>query len=168
MSDFKQVIEEYYPILYKVGRLYSDNQSSFDDLYQEMLIQIYQSLNNFEGKSKLSTWIYRVALNTALTYRRNEKKKKREVPDETIGSFEMEDEAGEETRRREKQIELLYRSIRKLNPGDRGLIMLQLEGKQYDEIASIIGISKTNVGVKLMRVKKRLEKILREDGYEHV
>lgn len=168
MSDFKEIIAAYYPILYKVGRLYSNDKSGFDDLYQEMLIQIYQSLNNFKGKSKLSTYIYRVALNTALTYRRNEKKKSQEIADEKISCFEMEDTFGEDAWRREKQIEMLYRCIRKLNPGDRGLIMLQLEGKQYDEIASIIGISKINVGVKLMRVKKRLEKILREEGYEHV
>lgn len=169
MSEFKEVVDQYYPILYKIGRLYSNNADEFDDLYQEMLIQLYRSMEKFRGEAKLSTWIYRVALNTALTCHRAKSTKKREVLDERYDRVvNHPDKEDHEAVIREKQIEMLYDSIKLLRRDERSLIILHLEGKQYDEIADIIGISKSNVGVKLMRIKKRLEKILKEKGYERI
>jgi RNA polymerase sigma factor (sigma-70 family) len=72
MENFKEIIKEYHPILYKIGRVYT-NDDDFDDLYQEMLIAIWKALKNFRGDSKISTWLYKVALNTALTYQRKNK-----------------------------------------------------------------------------------------------
>ncbi|MDZ7777680.1 MAG: sigma-70 family RNA polymerase sigma factor [Bacteroidales bacterium] len=168
MVDFKNIIKEHHPILYKIGRIYSHDSAGFDDLYQEMLIQVYQSLHSFSGNARLSTWIYRVALNTALTHQRNEKKHAKVVTDERIEEQECEEEPQKIAEQREQKIEMLYKSIRKLQPEDRGLIMLQLEGKKYDEIAAVIGISASHVGVKLLRARKKLENFLREDGYEHI
>jgi RNA polymerase sigma-70 factor (ECF subfamily) len=109
-----------------------------------------------------------VALNTALTHQRNEKKHAKVVTDERIEERECEEEPQKIAEQGEQKIEMLYKSIRKLQPEERGLIMLQLEGKKYDEIAAVIGISTSHVGVKLLRARKKLENFLREDGYEHI
>jgi RNA polymerase sigma-70 factor (ECF subfamily) len=166
MEDFRTIVEEHYPILYKIGRSYTRTTADFDDLYQEMLISLYDSLKNFRQEAKLSTWIYRVALNTALTFQRDERKKSQEVKvEEQVLSGELDDQEGAyETR--EKQIEMLYESINELKKDDRAIILLHLEGKSYDEIAEIMGIGKSNTGVKLMRIKKQLQDILIRKGYE--
>lgn len=166
MKDFKSIADEYYPILYKIGRSFTSNSADFEDLYQEMLIQIYDSLKNFRSESKLSTWIYRVALNTALTFNRSNKKKQTETYPDNWGNFEKEDKPETGAQDREASIELLYAAINELKKEEKAMILLHLEGKQYDEIADIMGISKTNTGVKLMRIKNRLQTILRRKGYE--
>lgn len=166
MEDFKSIIDAYYPILYKIGRSFTKDPADFDDLYQEMLIQVHDSLKSFRQDAKISTWIYRVALNTALTYSRSNKKKKNEFRTDNVKYFEQSDEADSGAYEREKKIELLYESINELKKEERAMILLHLEGKQYDEIADIMGISKSNTGVKLMRIKKRLQTILTEKGYE--
>ncbi len=166
MKDFRAIIEEHYPILYKIGRSYARNNADFDDLYQEMLIHIYDSLKNFRSEARISTWIYRVALNTALTYQRNGNKRSREVEVDEMKMFETENPEPGEKETREKNIELLYKSIHQLPKEERAIILLHLEGKNYDEIAEIIGISKTNTGVKIMRIKKRLQELLVKNGYE--
>lgn len=168
MEDFKAVIDEYYPLLYKVGRSFTDNKADFDDLYQEMLIQVYQSMKQFKGKSKLSTWIYRVALNSAISYNRKHKRKQREINSASYSFYDNAPEEKQDANEREKKIELLYESINELKKDERALILLHLEGKQYDEIAEIMGISRTNTGVKLMRVKKHLQRILTKKGYERI
>lgn len=166
MKKFNQIIETHYPILYKIGRSYTRTNADFDDLYQEMLISVYDSLKSFREESKLSTWIYRVALNTALTYQRSNKKKSNEMPAEDLKQFGQEDSQGRDADGKEKKIELLYLSINELKKDERALILLHLEGKSYDEIADIMGISKSNTGVKLLRIKKQLQTILIRKGYE--
>lgn len=166
MEDFRIIIEKHYPILYKIGRSYTGNSADFDDLYQEMLIQLYTSLKNFRKESKLSTWIYRVALNTALSYQRNDRKKIKAVKVEEQMLIMETDEGDREVNSKETQIEMLYASIKELKKDDRAIILLHLEGKSYDEISDIIGISKSNTGVKLMRIKKQLQEILIRKGYE--
>jgi len=95
MESFKPVIDEYYPILYKIGRSYTRTPADFEDLYQEMLIQVYKSLKKFRGQSKTSTFIYKVALNTAMTFNRNNKKKEQEVcTDDMAGQDHQEDPGG--------------------------------------------------------------------------
>jgi len=166
MEDFRIIIEKHYPILYKISRSYTGNSADFDDLYQEMLIQLYTSLKNFRKESKLSTWIYRVALNTALSYQRNDRKKIKAVKVEEQMLIMETDEGDREVNSKETQIEMLYASIKELKKDDRAIILLHLEGKSYDEISDIIGISKSNTGVKLMRIKKQLQEILIRKGYE--
>lgn len=163
MTDFKTLIKEYHPLLYKVCRSYTDNSVDFEDLYQEILIQVWKSLNRFKGDSKLSTWIYRVALNTALTYQRKQKKKA--IPIQEIQYAIIQEDTILEKREKEQQIELLYTCIRALKKEERSIILLHLEGKQYDEIAEIIGITTSNVGVKLLRIKKKLFTHLNASGY---
>ncbi len=168
MESFKPIVDEYYPIFYKIARSFTRKPADFEDLYQEMLIQVYQSLKNFRAQSKMSTWIYKVALNTAMTYSRSSKKRKQEVETGDMGGLDRAEEVDGAARKEEKEreIEILYESINELKKDDRAMILLHLEGKQYDEIAEIMGISKSNTGVKLMRIKKRLQSILIRKGYE--
>ncbi|MCF8330915.1 MAG: RNA polymerase sigma factor [Bacteroidales bacterium] len=168
MEDFKSVIDKYYPLLYKIGRSFTNNKADFDDLYQEMLIQVYHSMKQFKGKSKMSTWIYRVALNSAISYSRKHKRKEREISRDNFNLHENSSDEKNDVNEREKKIELLYESINELKKDERALILLHLEGKQYDEIAEIMGISRTNTGVKIMRIRKKLQRILTKKGYERI
>lgn len=168
MEDFKSIVDQYHPMLYKIGRSYAADGDDFDDLYQEMLIQIWQSLKKFRKESRLSTWVYRVAINTALTYKRNQKRKALTL---SLGHQQAENVAATQdgtARQREERIELLYEALKSLKKEDRALVLLQLEGKSYEEIADVIGISRTNVGVKLMRLRKKLSVILNQKGYARI
>lgn len=165
MQEFNTIINQYHPVLFKISRSYSDNEDDFQDLYQEMLIQLWNSLKSFKGESKLSTWIYRVALNTALTWCRSNKNKIKTL--ELEGVYHLAADPHEHDHQEEK-IKLLYKCIRELEKGDRSIILLHLEGKQYDEISEIVGISKSNVGVKLLRIKKKLFELLNTGGYGRI
>lgn len=166
MEDFKSIVDEYYPIIYKIGRSFTNHSADFDDLYQEMLIQIYHSLKSFRSESKVSTWIYRVALNTALTFNRTDKKRQNETHTDDWERIDRVEETESAVNERESRIEMLYGAINELKKEDRAIILLHLEGKQYDEISEIMGISQSNTGVKIMRIKNRLQTILRRMGYE--
>lgn len=165
MEDFKSIIDAHHPILYKIGRAYA-SPDDFDDLYQEMLINLWNGLKSFKGQSKISTWIYRVVLNTALTYKRNNKKRNFshveidnvQIASEGYSTFEKEN--------LEKDIQLLYEAIRMLKKEDRSIILLYLEEKSYEEIGEIVGIKPGNVGVKINRIKKRLQEHLTTLNYE--
>lgn len=158
--QFEQIIKEYHPILFRIGRVYSSDYD-FDDLYQEMLINIWKGYKNFKGDSKLSTWIYRVALNTALTFNRDNLKHNKnekwehhvEIPD-THGNKEL-----EET---ERKIKRLYEAIGKLKADQKAIILLYLDKKSYLEISEITGLSESNVGVIINRIKKKLFNLLSE------
>lgn len=169
-SDFQHIIDQHYGILYKIGRAYTQDQADFEDLYQEMLIQLWQSFPRFKGNSKLSTFIYRVALNTALTHQRKTKRRPDalnledqmyRLPDTSQDDMEVE-------QRRSAKVELLYESINELKKEDRAIILLHLEGNSYEEMADILGITINNIGVRLLRVKKRLQKRLIAKGYARV
>jgi RNA polymerase sigma-70 factor (ECF subfamily) len=168
MEDFKSIIDAYHPILYKIGRSFTRHRADFDDLYQEMLIQIYQSLKSFRGESRMSTWLYRVALNTAMTYNRNNHKKNNEVAAADMAVLDSQQEPLSAAREKDQRVEMLYQAINELKKDERAMILLHLEGKQYGDISDIMGISKTNTGVKLMRIRKRLQTILTRKGYERI
>ena len=161
------MIRQYHPILYKISRSYTNDDMDFEDLYQEMLIQLWQSLKHFKGNSKELTWVYRVVLNTALTYQRTKKRRESNIPTQAIPAV-IADGSWKEEEEQEKKVALLYHCIRLLKKEDRSVILLHLEGHQYEEIAEIIGISISNVGVKLNRIRKRLFTLLKENGYGRV
>lgn len=169
-SEFQHIIDQHYGILYKIGRSYTKDQADFEDLYQEMLIQLWQSFPRFKGASKLSTFIYRVVLNTALTHQRKNKRQLQEVGLEER-AFRLADTSQQESaleQEREQQINLLYDCINELKKDDRAIILLHLEGNSYEEMAEILGITVNNIGVRLLRVKKRLQKLLTAKGYARV
>ncbi len=156
MSDFERIIRDYHNIIFKICKAYSSSEY-FDDLYQEMLIAIWKSLKNFNHNSKISTWVYKVVLNTALSYRKKENKK-------TINKVELQEADGninEETSNNDK-IELLYAALKKLRPEERLIILLHIEEKSNSEIAEIIGITNGNVRVRLSRIKKKLSEIIKQ------
>ncbi len=169
-QEFKHIIDEYNGILYKIARSYTLGEADFKDLYQEMLIQLWQSYGRFRGESKISTWIYRVVLNTALTFQKKQKRNQSTNPIDNF-SFKIPDEGGvgvEHVFQKEEKIELLYKCINQLGKDDRAIILLHLDEKKYDEIAEIIGLTTSHVGVKLMRIKKQLFKLLNEQGYGRI
>jgi len=168
-SAFKQLLDQHNRILYKIGRSYTTNQADFDDLYQEMLIQLWKAYPRFRGDSKVSTWLYRVALNTALTFTRKTNRNMWFQPiDAAAPVVDESDQLKAEATEQQQQINLMYRCINQLAKDDRAIILLHLEGKSYEEMAEIIGIGKSNLGVKLMRLKKRLAKMMGEMQYDNV
>ena len=156
--SFESMIEEYHPMIYKICRVYSSS-SDFEDLYQEVLINLWKSLKSYQGRSKLSTWLYRVVLNTALTYNRNTKKDKDNIPLDNIQEIE---DPGNAAASKQLEIDRLYKAISQLDKNDRSLILLYLEENSYEEIAEITGLSMSNVGVKINRLKKKLFTILNQ------
>jgi len=159
MADFKEILDKHHPILYKIGHAYASGED-FDDLYQEMLINVWRGLPNFKENSKISTWLYKVALNTALTYVRNKNRKPKESVD-----FEKYENTWESAPSympdAEDDIKQLYSAIRQLKKEERSLILLYLDEKTYDEMAEIIGFTTSNVGVRINRIKKKLHKLLK-------
>lgn len=147
-------------MIHKVCRVYS-TPFDYEDLYQEILISIWRSLKNFKSESMLSTWIYKVVLNTCLTYRRNQNRNPQyhslEVVKEHLNIKMFSSEEG--------KVNILYASLKKLSKDDRSLIFLYLEGKKYEEISEITGISNSNVGVKINRIKKKLQEIYKNQQY---
>ena len=160
-DNFEELITTHHPIIYKICRVYAD-EYDFDDLYQEVLINLWKSKETFKGLSKISTWLYRIVLNTALTYSRNEKKHKQARAKEELSEQFADTPSSSD----EEEVRLLYKAIAQLKKDDRSLIILYLEEKSYAEIAEITGLSESNVGVKLSRIKKRLHKILTDLSHE--
>ncbi len=156
-EQFVQFINENEGILYKVSTLYTNSDADVLDLRQEMIYQLWRSFDSFKGNSKRSTWMYRVALNTAMVYL---KKKKRvvtsgiEIDQRFLQRIDVVDNEEEE------QIKKLYDTIKRLSDIERGIIMLYLEGKSHEEIAEIIGFTTTNVGTRIGRIKKKLKKLI--------
>jgi RNA polymerase sigma-70 factor (ECF subfamily) len=150
-NDFERTIRENAGILHKLCRVYTNDNSEYEELFQEMMIRIWQSLENFRGESQLSTWLYRVCINTALNFRvkLNNSKKFVALEENFPARFTFEDE-------KDEQLERLYAAIRELKPIDRAIVSLYLEEKSYDETGQILGISKTNVATRLMRLKQKL------------
>ncbi|MEQ9166497.1 MAG: sigma-70 family RNA polymerase sigma factor [Fulvivirga sp.] len=151
---FKDFVEENKGIIYKICRVYANDREEMQDFVQEVTIQLWKSSQNFENRSKLSTWVYRVTLNVCLTLSR---KNKRRV--DTVGLLST-DYIDDTDHTEQEQISALYTGIRKLNDADKAIILLYLEDKSYQEIADILGITVSNVGVKITRVKSKLNDII--------
>jgi len=150
---FVNAIKENEGIIYKITSVYSNNKEDQKDLYQEIVYQLWKSFDSFKGKSKFSTWMYRIALNTSIAHINKGKKKINQVPmDFQLLTITEEDDTIEAER-----LSTLYAHIKVLSAVEKGLILLFLEGKSYEEIATITGFSKTNVGTRLGRIKGKLK-----------
>lgn len=149
-TEFVELIDPYQSIIYKVCLMYADNKDDLDDLFQESLMNLWLAYPNYRSECKISTWIYRICLNTCISDLRK-KSKMKFVPLQTDLNV-YEDKDG-------NQICELYRLIKKLNKMDRALILLWLDEKSYEEIASILQLSKSNVSVRLCRVKEKLKQM---------
>ena len=151
-DTFLQLVNANLGIAHKVSRLYFNDPDDREDALQEMMYQLFRSYQSFHGGSKFSTWMYSVCLNTALTFRRKEKIRKKE----SISNVHH--QIAEPPREHKQEIvTALYDVIATLSPLNKAIILLYLEDMSYEEIAGITGLSKSNVSVKLVRIKKELE-----------
>jgi len=144
-------------IIHKVCRIYTNNQEAHNDLFQEITIQLWKAYPKFRGDSKLSTWMYRIGLNTAITlYRKSKRTIKTQDFDSVLHRIQSTDYDDTE----EEQLKIMYKAIHQLSDIDKALIFLYLEDKNYREISETIGISEVNARVKMNRIKARLRTIL--------
>ena len=156
-SDFYTTqILPYAAIIIKICRAYTDTQEDFEDYYQEVCLQIWRSKDNFKEQSAWSTWIYRLSLNVCLTFLKKKKNNKQHAPSELLPDEVLVDSRAFD----DESLNQLYGAIRQLSEIDRGVILLYLEEKSYQEIADIIGTNTNNIGVRITRIKERLKKLL--------
>ncbi len=148
-------------ILHRICAVYTQDKESGNDLRQEMLLQLWRSYPSFGNRSSFSTWMYRVALNTALMYRRREKRRRPTVSIDAVPppNAENHDAANSE------DVQFLYRCIQDLPKLDRAVILMQLEQKSYQEISDVTGLSDGNVSVRIVRIKQKLRTMLEKRGY---
>lgn len=152
----KTFIEFFKPnqkLIHKICRIYTDNMDDHQDLFQEITIQLWKSFPGFKGDSKFSTWMYRVALNTAITLFRKPQKKDVQAVDIDISTLKMEYEDDEDD---DHKLQKMYKAIYELSDVEKALIMMYLEDKPYKEIGEILGITEGNARVKMNRAKNNL------------
>jgi RNA polymerase sigma-70 factor (ECF subfamily) len=159
-------LDEHGSSVMKVARAYTLTSDECQDLAQEILLQAWRSLPKFEGRSTAATWFYRVALNTAMNWHRKDQPRRSrqqpflEVHAATNDGFD----SGEQAQQRET-VEQLYRAIHQLPKTNAALVLLYLDELSYREMAEVLGISESNVGVKLNRAKKALSELMKEKSY---
>jgi len=155
-DEFLEILSNYQGILHKVNLIYFRNISDREDNFQEIIYQLWKAYPDLRNKDSIGSWIYAVSINTSIS---RLKKKTRieyreEVP-ESMDTYDIEEEAS-----RENDFRLLLQAIINLNEIDKSIMLLYLEEKSYDEIAEILGISRSNVGVRINRAKELLKKTL--------
>lgn len=149
-QEFTKMVKKYRKTIYTVCYFFSDNPTEVDDLFQEVLINLWKSYPRFRGESSIKTWIWRVSLNTCCSVERG---KKRVLPTVPILESDILPESDEPGR----QIKMLYERINKLELFDRAIILLWLESMSYDEIAAIVGLTTSAVTTRLFRIKEQLK-----------
>ncbi|MFH7011785.1 RNA polymerase sigma factor [Flavobacterium sp. FlaQc-52] len=160
-KEFLNRIESHKGILYKVSKMYMDTADDQQDLFQEIVCQLWKSYESFRNESQFSTWMYRVAINTAIVFLKKEKRKvdKYEIASENIKEEE------DDSHIKESQIDHFYKAVQKLEKIDKAIIFYQLEGFSHREIGDNLGISEGNARVKLNRAKEKLKEIIKNQGY---
>ena len=148
--DFARIVREHKGTIYTVCYMFSKNEEEVADIFQDILVNLWNGFARFRGESSARTWRYRVSLNTCISAERKKKRKGDTVPlDMNINLF---DDSAEDM----KQIRMLQGRISRLGPFDRAIVLLWLENLSYDEIGAIVGISAKNVSVRLFRIKEQL------------
>lgn len=150
-KEFISLIQQNEGIIFKVASFYADNENSIGDMYQEIVLNLWKGYPSFRGESKYSTWIYRIALNTCVSFFRRKKVKPEYV--ENLPDIK------DITNNKDEQIKELYRLINKLGKIERALVLLYLDDKPYKEISEITGISLTNVSTRISRIKEKLRQM---------
>lgn len=155
-KDFSLLIKNNQGLIIKVSRLYTNSLEDEQDLFQEIVLQLWRSYDSFKGNSKISTWMYRVALNTAITiFRKKSKSLQTNELDDIHFNYEQEDE-----HEKQAQISLLYKVIKMLPSVERAIVMMYLDDISYKEISETLGITEVNARVKMNRLKKSLKELM--------
>ena len=149
-KEFTAMVREHKDTIYMVCYMFSKDNAEVEELYQEILINLWRSLPSFEGRSSVRTWIWRISLNTCVSIDRK-KRRREKMP------LELDIDLYNDSDRDTKQIKLLHERINRLGPFDRAIILLWLENMSYEEIGAIVGISEKNVSVRLYRIKEQLK-----------
>ena len=162
-EEQQRILEEWLAnhrgLLSKVARAYGTTAMERDDVVQEIVIQLWRSVPHFRNDSSVSTWIYRIALNTAIKWKRDERKY---AGNQSLDSSPI---LIQETPEQNDRLDWLYQNIAALDKIDRSIALLLLDGFSYKEIAAIAGITESNVGVKINRIKKHLITLSKKQGY---
>ncbi|MEM9300254.1 MAG: sigma-70 family RNA polymerase sigma factor [Bacteroidota bacterium] len=151
---FLNLIEKHQAIVYKVCKMYRDTKEDQEDLFQDILLQLWRAYPGYRGEAKVTTWMYRVALNTAISSIR-----KKRVPLDYREALPVSMYSNDDKNDMSNK-ELLFEALRQLNNTERAIIALFFDGYSYKEIGEFIGITENNVGVKMSRIKERLKKKL--------
>jgi RNA polymerase sigma factor (sigma-70 family) len=161
-AEFLELLHKHKGILHKISRMYMENTEDREDLVQEIILQLWRSFGSFNEQSQFSTWMYRVAINTAILFFKKEKKS----PDNQTLSrdFDIKDEGSDTSKN--KQLEVFYKAVQDLNQIEKAIIFYSMEGKSHKEIAENLGISEVNTRVKLNRTKEKIQTIIKQKGYE--
>jgi len=163
-KQFVEWIDQYRGIPGKLSRAFAVEVADQEDLHQEMLVQLWRSIPRYKRQAKASTWIYRVCLNTALTWTRGQSRiRDRQNTDHKVIEGQACEAAGPlETHERQDMLECLYKALHGLRDGDRSLVLLALDGLSYREISEVTGMTENNVGVALSRARKKLSNNMKE------
>jgi len=165
-QEFLALVRDNDARLRRICRVYARDPDARKDLYQEIMFQLWRSLPTFTGASSIDTWVYRVALNTALTQsRRRSARSETTLDEERAESEQLQSELGDatETLELDEQSERLYAAIDRLDSVERMLVTMYLDDRSYRAMADVIGISESNVGVKLHRIKRALARSLAKE-----
>ena len=150
--EFEKLVKEHKNAIYTVCFMFSKDSEEVNDLFQEVLINLWNGLPGFKGQSSMGTWIWRISLNTCISCER--KKKKNPTIPLTMDVDFFEDKDAEA-----QQVRMLYDRVHRLKPFDRAIVLLWLEGIAYDEIAAIVGITTSNVATRLFRIREQLKQM---------
>ena len=161
-EEFTSQVEANEGIIQKICRLYGHTQPDREDLFQEIIVQLWKSVPKFQGQSKFSTWMYRVALNTAIS---DFRRKKRSLPVSEADVDSLEISSGPGDTEREGQVNALYAAIGQLTEIDKAIVMLYLENKSYEEMEDILGINSNTLRVKMNRIKEKLRQLTKNISY---
>lgn len=163
---FSEVYETFRHRIYRICYAYIYQKEEVEDLFQEIMINIWNSLDRFRGESQMGTWVYRVAVNSAMLYNRNNKFRNKIKSNISEIYLTSEDSDTEDHRAVEEKLNTLAKCISKLEKQDRIIISLTLEGLSYDQISEITGITTNYVGVKVNRIKKQLFSLFENESHE--
>ena len=156
-DKFLSVIQQHKRIIYKICNSYCKDPEDRKDLSQEIIVQLWKSFSKYNDQYKISTWLYRIALNVAISFYRKSYKRQKNTSLNSENIFEIEDDSSE-VEELESNIKLLYQFINQLNELNKALMILYLDDNSYKDIADILGITETNVATKISRIKQKLKK----------
>jgi RNA polymerase sigma factor (sigma-70 family) len=157
-EDFLKLIEANQGIIFKVCNMYCSNQEDKEDLFQDILMNLWRSFPNYKQEAKISTWMYRIALNIAITRLRKETRRR---PFEALGDEALQISSAD-INYLDEQSALMYQAIKQLSEIERAITMLYLENCSYKEMAEVTGLSESNIGFKLNQIKAKLKMLVKD------